>query len=95
MYVDAMDKAMDNEFEELVEKYKDCPKELFEMATTRFEKAVAVEFFALHKKIDEQTSTMKKDIDWLKWLIVSIFGITILGVLSQWYPIIIKILTGA
>ena len=70
-------------------------KELFKLAKTPFEKAVAVEFFALHKKLDEQTVSMKKDIDWLKWLIVSIFGITILGVLSQWYPIIIKILTGA
>jgi hypothetical protein len=91
MCVDAMDK----EFEQLIDEFTDCPEELFKLAKTPFEKAVAVEFFALHKKLDEQTISSKKDINWLKWLIVSVFGLTVLGVLSQWYPIIIKIFTGA
>jgi len=86
--------TMDKEFEELIKQYNDCPETLFKMAKTPFEREVAVEFFALHKKLDEQTLTMKKDIDWCKWLIISVFGLTVLGVLSQWYPTVIKILTG-
>jgi hypothetical protein len=86
------------EFTTLIEQYKDCPEELFKMAKTPFEKAVAVEFFMLIKKIDQSDNerkkdniAIKKDIGWLKWLICAIFGIAILGVLSQWFPIILKL----
>jgi hypothetical protein len=85
---------MEDDFKKLIDEYSDCPDEIFKLARTPFEKAVAVEFFALHKKLDEQTSSMKKDIDWLKWLIISVFGLSILGVLSQWFPQILKLING-
>jgi len=83
--------TMDKEFQELIEEYDDCPEELFKLAKTPFEKGVVVEFFKTHEKIEG----IKKDISWCKWLIISVFGLTGLGVLSQWFPVIIKILTGA
>ena len=89
----------EDEFESLIAQYKDCPEDLFKMARTPYEKAVAIEFFMLIKKMDEceaerkkQDAVIKKDISWLKWLICAVFGIAALGVLSQWFPIIFKLL---
>lgn len=63
----------------------DCPTDLIGKAKTKWQKSVAIEFVKLYKDILE----IKTEQKWLKWLIVSVFGVTILGLLSQWMPILL------
>jgi len=77
-------------FEEFMEQYGDCPEELFKMAKTPFQKAVAVEFYNIISKIDEHNNNrkreiaeVKKDISWCKWLTMALFGVVVLGVVAQ------------
>lgn len=58
------------------------PETIFKMAKTDWEKAVAIEFFLVKKKYD----AIVKEIEWLKWLIKSVFGIGIIGILIQTIP---------
>jgi len=72
----------DEEFKKLVEEYKDCPEELYKMAKTKWQKLVAVEFFHLYKQLEG----MEKNMKWLKWLIVAVFGTGCLGIFMQAFP---------
>jgi len=82
----------DKTFEEWIEEFGDCPEELFKIAKKPFEKAVAVEFFLVHKKIDERNERFTKvegDVSWCKWLITGLFGMTILTFVSlNWQNIL-------
>lgn len=73
-------------WEDITNEYGDCPEKLFGLAKTDFEKAVAVEFFIVHKKIDERFGKVEKDISWCKWLITGIFSIVALGTLATYIP---------
>ena len=65
---------------------EDCPTDLIKMSHTKWQKTVAIEFIKMYKEVLELKANQK----WLKWLIVSVFGISLLGVLSQWFPIILN-----
>lgn len=65
----------------------DCPADLIKMARTKWQKTVAIEFLHLYK----ETLEIKTNQKWLKWLIVSVFGLSVLGVLSQWMPHIFRL----
>lgn len=62
-----------------VEQYGDCPEEIFNLAKTKWQKAVAVEFFVQNKKIEK----IKNDIKWLKWLISGLFSITVIAIVAE------------
>jgi hypothetical protein len=67
------------EFLEFIAKHQDCPETLFKLAKTDFEKACVIEFFELSKKFE----SLKKDIQWLKWMIKGVFIVSIVAVLAQ------------
>jgi hypothetical protein len=61
------------------EAYEDCPVEIYDLATTKWEKSVALGFLDVHKKL----SDLNKDIQWLKYIIKTIFGILVISVIAQ------------
>lgn len=69
-------------FIEALVKYEDCPETIFKLATTDFEKAVAVEFFLVNKKQE----TISTKLTYLEKIILSVFGIGVVGVLIQVIP---------
>lgn len=71
-----------NEFMEAIAKY-DCPDKIFKLATTNFEKAVAIEFFLIHNRLDKSDNDLK----WLKYLVKGTFGVVILGIIAQIIPV--------
>ena len=74
------------ERDEFIEQNGDCPELLIKMARTKWQKAVAIEFVRQAR----DTQEVKSDLRWIKYLVVSIFGLAVLGVLSQWFPLILK-----
>jgi len=66
----------------------DCPEVLIKMARTKWQKAVAIEFVRQAHEMEKVVNDQK----WIKWMVMSIFGLAILGVLSQWFPVISKLL---
>jgi hypothetical protein len=61
------------------EQYDDCPMEIYELAKTSWQKAVALEFFDIHKKL----SDFSKDIEWLKYMIKGVFAVTVIAVVAN------------
>jgi len=75
-----LDKKEINEyFNNHIRQTGDCPDMIFRLAKTDFERAVAIEFFNVHKKLED----LKKDIKWLKWLIVSLFGAIVIALIQS------------
>jgi len=60
------------EFTEAIKEFGDCPAEIYKLATTNFEKAVAVEFF----KNQEDRNLMKSSMGHLEYLLKLILGAT-------------------
>jgi len=73
-----------DEFMEAINEY-DCPEKIFKLAQTDFERAVAVEFFLVHKRLDKSSNDSK----WLKYIVTSTFGVVVLSILSQYIPILL------
>jgi len=57
----------------------DCPEDLIKLAKSPFEKAVVIEFFNLHKTCIK----IKSEIKWIKWIVISIFGLTAIATVVQ------------
>jgi len=57
----------------------DCPQKLVELAKTPFERAVVVEFINVH----ELCIKMKNELKWIKWIVISIFGLTTIATVVQ------------
>ena len=81
---------------EALSKLKDCPEELLKLATTNFEKATVIELIEFSKKLEGSKSELgnkleglKKDVQWLKYLVKAIFTVTIVSVIAQ---ILIKVI---
>jgi len=72
-------KELDEYFSNHIRQSGDCPDVIFQLAQTDFERAVAIEFFNVHKKLED----VKKDIKWLKWLIISLFGAIIISLIQS------------
>jgi len=70
-----------DEFMKAMEEY-DCPEKIFALAKTGFEKAVAIEFFLMHGRMDKSDNDMK----WLKYLVKGTFAVVVLGLLAQFIP---------
>jgi len=66
------------EFMKAIEKY-DCPDKIFKLAKTEYEKAVAVEFFLIHRRLDESDNDTK----WLKYLVKAVFSVGVIGLIMQ------------
>jgi len=70
-------------FEEALEWIRqsgDCPNpEILTNAKGKWQKAVALEFVNLDKRI----AKIEENISWIKWLVVSIFGMTALAFAVQ------------
>ena len=87
----------DKEFLERVakaEENNDCPENLVRMASTDWQKQVAIEFVLMDKKVNERNerfAKIEKDIHWVKWLAVSVFGIVVFGTLTQYWGQIQKL----
>ena len=73
------DKKVSPEFKEAILKFQDCPEDLFKMAKSDFEKATAIEFFGLFTRLEK----VDKDLEWIKWLVKGIFGVTLIAVIAQ------------
>lgn len=73
-----------DDFMEAVNKH-DCPDKIFALAKTDFEKAVAIEFFFIHKRLNKSDNDMR----WLKYLVKGVFGVGVLGILTQVIPILL------
>lgn len=73
-----------DEFMEAIEKY-DCPEKVFSLAKTSFEKAVAIEFFLMHKRMDKSDNDTK----WLKYLVKGTFGVVVLAFITQVIPMLL------
>jgi len=58
------------------------PETIFKLAKTDWEKAVAIEFFFVKRKMDNQDNEIK----WLKWLCRAVFGVGVVGVIVQVIP---------
>jgi hypothetical protein len=74
-----MPDEISKEFLEVINKYKDCPQKVFQLATTEFEKAVAIEFFNLKNRCDRIDTNMK----WIKWLIMGLFTTIVVGYIAS------------
>jgi len=77
----------DKEFLELIAEV-DCPEDLVKMAETKWQRHVAVEFVIMDRKINERDARfakVEKDVHWIKWLAVSVFGVVVLGILGQYW----------
>jgi len=61
------------------EVYEDCPVEIYDLATTKWEKSVALGFLDVHKKL----SDLEKDIQWLQWMVKGIFTCTMIAVVAD------------
>lgn len=70
------------DFMEAMDKFKDCPEELFKMAKSDFEKATAIEFFELHK----ECAILKDHMKMLETMIAAVFGVGVIGLLIQIIP---------
>lgn len=70
------------EFMEAIVKYSDCPEEIFKMAKSQFERAIAVEFF----KNEKEHAVIKSHLKLLEAMIVAVFGIGVIGVLINVIP---------
>jgi len=75
---------------EALSKLKDCPEELLKLATTNFEKATVIELIEFNKKLEGSKSELsnkleglKKDVQWLKWMIKGLFLLTVIAVIAQ------------
>ena len=66
-------------FEDYIKEHGDCPEEIFDLAKTKWQKAVAVEFFVQNKKMEE----MKNDIKWLKRLVTGMFSVTVIALVAE------------
>jgi len=75
------DNAISKEFMDALNNYHN-PDTVFKMAKTDFEKAVAIEFFLITKRLDIQSTKMKH----LDWLVKGIFGVTLISVLAELVP---------
>jgi hypothetical protein len=76
----------DKEFLETLrtlDKAEDCPDELIKLAKTPFEKTVCVEFFKLYKEFVTHKAEQKSDMRWLKWLVTSVFSVSVITLLFQ------------
>ena len=74
--------GLDPEFAKAVEELGDCPAEIYKMATTDFEKAVAVEFFKNQEDRNLMKSTMKHS-EYLLKLILSATGLIGVGIVIK------------
>jgi hypothetical protein len=61
------------------EVYEDCPVEIYDLATTKWEKSVALGFLDIHKKLND----FSKDIEWLKYMIKGVFAVTVIAVVAN------------
>lgn len=69
--------TVSKEFLEAITKYADCPEEVFKLANTDYERAVAVELF----KNAKEHSLIKNEIKHTAWLAKLILGGTgIIGI---------------
>jgi len=71
---------MDNEeFKKLMVEC-DCPETLVKMASTKWQKAVAIEFV----RNDSRMTRMEGDVSWVKRLTMSIFAVVVIATLAQY-----------
>lgn len=57
-------------------KRKDCPETLVQLANTKFERAVVVEFLSIESKIERAFNELK----WLKWLTTTVLIVILLNI---------------
>ena len=62
----------------MVNKKRDCSETLVQLANTRFERSVVVEFLNIDKKVERVFNELK----WLKWLTVSVFIVILLNIIK-------------
>ena len=72
------DNKMSRGFMEALNNYHN-PDTIFKLAKTDFERAVAIEFFLITKRLDVQATKMKH----LNWTIVAIFGVIVLEFIAK------------
>lgn len=70
------------EFMEAIVKYGDCPEEIFKMAKSPFERAIAVEFF----KNEKEHAVIKSHLKLLEVMITAVFAIGAIGLLINVIP---------
>lgn len=59
-------------------KRKDCPETLVQLANTKFERSVVLEFLNMDKKVERLFNELK----WLKWLTISVLTVILLNIVK-------------
>lgn len=68
------------------EKNGDCPETLVKMATTKWQKQVAVEFVLMDKRVIKEKAQRDTEMKFMKRIMWAIFGVTVLAWMSQLVP---------
>lgn len=78
----ASDDNVSSEFMDALKDYHN-PDTIFKLAKTDFERATAIEFFFITKRLDIQAEKLKH----LNWMIIAVFGVIVLEFISKLFGV--------